>query len=91
MLHQGFEPFLVDSAITGVVSHRLVVRKDGQGRVPIIGVLTPTDAWRDFITQNPGLSSLRAKLREFPAADLPTAARRMVEAGTLDESVLKSI
>ena len=91
MLHQGFEPFLVASAITGVVSHRLVLRKDGNGRVPIVAVLTPTDEWRDFITLNPGLSRLRAKLREFPFADLAAAAQRMVENGILDESALKSI
>ncbi|OGV66705.1 MAG: hypothetical protein A2498_03665 [Lentisphaerae bacterium RIFOXYC12_FULL_60_16] len=91
MLHQGFEPFLVASAITGVVSHRLVLRKDGKGRVPIVGVLSPTDEWRDFITQNPGLSQLRRKLCEFPSADLSAVARQMIDAGIIDQDVLKKI
>ena len=91
MLHQGFEPFLVASAITGVVSHRLVLRKDGKGRIPVVGVLTPTDEWRDFITQNPGLSQLRRKLRAFPAADLAAVGQQMVNDGLIDQDVLKNI
>ena len=70
MLHQGFEPFLIASAITGVVSQRLVPRPTGNGRMPVAGVLTPTDEWRDFVASNPGLGALRKKLREFPYADL---------------------
>jgi len=91
MLHQGFEPFLIASAITGVVSHRLVQRKDGKGRIPVVGVLTPTDEWRDFVIQNPGLSQLRSKLREFPSSDLFAVAQQMVDAGLVEEDVLKKI
>jgi type II secretory ATPase GspE/PulE/Tfp pilus assembly ATPase PilB-like protein len=91
MLHQGFEPFLVASAITGVVSQRLAARSGGAGRVPVVAVLEPTDEWRDFIIRNPGLSQLRRKLREIPAADLEAAARRLVAAGTIDEKALRGI
>lgn len=38
MLHQGFEPFLVASAVTGVVNQRLVPRRDGDGRIPVVAV-----------------------------------------------------
>ena len=70
MLHQGFEPFLVASAITGVVTQRLVPRPTGHGRMPVAGVLVPNDEWREVVAANPGLSALRKKAKEFPYADL---------------------
>jgi len=80
MLHQGFEPFLISSAITGVVTQRLVSRADGKGRVPVISALAPSDRWRDFITSNPNLSDLRKKIKDFPLADLSQVAEKMVDA-----------
>jgi type II secretory ATPase GspE/PulE/Tfp pilus assembly ATPase PilB-like protein len=85
ILHQGFEPFLVASAITGVVSQRLVCRADGKGRIPVAAVLTPNDEWRDFITSAPGLTDLRKKIRRFPEADLAEVARKMQRDGLISE------
>lgn len=87
LLHQGFEPFLISSAITGVLSERLVQCRDAEGRVPIAAILTPNDEWRDFITQNPSLSKLRKKIKDFPEADLEAVRDRMVAAGTIGENV----
>lgn len=91
MLHQGFEPFLIASAVTGVVAHRLVPRKDGQGRLPVVAVLAPDDEWRDFIILNPGLSQLRRKLAEIPGADLTCIAEEMIKNGLIDHSALMRI
>ncbi|MBA4388253.1 MAG: hypothetical protein C0404_09745 [Verrucomicrobia bacterium] len=83
MLHQGFEPFLVASAITGVVSQRLIPRLDGKGRVPLMAVLAPNDEWRDFIAGNPGLGELRKKIRRLPSADLSAMATAMARDGLI--------
>lgn len=91
MLHSGFEPFLVASAVTGVVSQRLVRRADGKGRVPCLAFLTPNDEWRDFITANPGLGELRKKIRQFPHADLSTIARRMAKEKIVSEQEYRLI
>lgn len=91
MLHQGFEPFLVASAVTGVVSQRLARRADGKGRLPCVAFLTPNDEWRDFITANPGLGELRKKIRQFPLADLPTIARKMVKESLISEQECRLI
>ena len=87
MLHQGFEPFLVSSAVTGVLSQRLIPRKDGAGRVPVVAVLSPDDQWRDFVTRNPGLSDLRRKITGFPHADLQAVAKQMMGAGLISDTV----
>ena len=79
MLHQGFEPFLVASAVTGVLSQRLVRRANGEGRTPVVAVLEPDEAWQEFLTGTPALGELRRKAREYPLADLDAAARRMPE------------
>jgi len=71
MLHQGFEPFLVASAVTGVVTQRLRRRHDGAGRVPVAAALVPNDEWRDFIAHHPGLTDIRRRIRDFPLAMLP--------------------
>lgn len=85
ILQQGFEPFLVASAITGVVTQRLVPRKDGAGLVPVVATLVPTDEWRDFIAAAPGLAALRTRIREWPGADLAAAAARLAREGTIGE------
>jgi type II secretory ATPase GspE/PulE/Tfp pilus assembly ATPase PilB-like protein len=77
MLHQGFEPFLIASALTGVVTQRLVPRTDGRGSYPIIAAIAPDDEWRDFVISNPGLAALRREIRRHPQADLAAAAHRL--------------
>ena len=59
ILHQGFEPFIVASAITGVVSQRLAP-DGGEMQISEMDILEPTDNWRDLILSNPTLSALRA-------------------------------
>jgi len=85
MLHQGFEPFLVASAVTGVVSQRLVPRAGGEGRIPVIATLVPNDAWRDIIIENPGLADMRKALEAFPGADLSAVARKMADEGLISQ------
>ena len=85
MLHQGFEPFLVASAITGVVNQRLVASADSRGRIPVVATLTPSAAWRDFVASNPGLSEFRKKITEFPSGDLSAVAEGMAKAGLISE------
>lgn len=82
LLHQGFEPFLVASAVTGVLSQRLVPRQDGKGRAPVAALLCPDDAWRDLIVTRPGLAELRRELTKYPGADLDAVGRRMAAEGT---------
>ncbi|OGV63805.1 MAG: hypothetical protein A2498_10685 [Lentisphaerae bacterium RIFOXYC12_FULL_60_16] len=91
LLHQGFEPFLVAAAVTGVVSQRLIPRRDKAGQVPVVATLVPNDAWRDFITQNPGLGALRKQIARYPAADLPTVAGSLVQAELITESEQRRI
>jgi type II secretory ATPase GspE/PulE/Tfp pilus assembly ATPase PilB-like protein len=91
LLHQGFEPFLVASAITGVVAQRLVPRAEGKGRIPVLATLRPTDEWRDFVTGNPGLAGLRKAIRRFPAADLQALARAMQRSGLIAETSAKLV
>ncbi|HBC88631.1 MAG TPA: hypothetical protein DCZ94_16915 [Lentisphaeria bacterium] len=85
MLHQGFEPFLVASAITGVIAQRLVQKKNGEGRIPVAAYLNPNDEWKDFIISNPGLRDLRRKITEYPDTDVKQAAAKMAEAGIIYE------
>ncbi|GEM_PF-93518 len=85
MLHQGFEPFLISSAVTGVVSQRLVQRKKDDGRIPVAAYLNPSDEWKDFITNNPGLGELRRKIKEFPDADIIEVAEKMAKKGLIHE------
>ncbi len=83
LLHQGFEPFLVAAAVTGVVSQRLAPRATGAGRLPVAAILDPDDAWRDFVIQNPGLGALRQRVRTLPGADIEAVARRMQADGLI--------
>lgn len=85
MLHHGFEPFLVASAITGIVSQRLVRRKDGDGRIPVVACLQPADEWRELIMDNPGLCELRDYLKNFPEADINSVARKMADENLIYE------
>jgi len=91
ILHQGFEPFLVASAITGVVSQRLLARRDGADRVPVAAHLIPDDQWRDFVAANPSLSELRKKIREYPDADLDAVTKLAAETGLTDPAGSASV
>ena len=84
LLHQGFEPFLVAAAITGVVTQRLVVDVEGRLR-PIGAVLDPDDDWRELICGNPNLGLLREELRKRPIADIRRQARLMVRTHAISE------
>ena len=83
--------FVVTPHRADVLVRHTVARKDGEGRIPIVSILKPTDEWRDFITQNPGLSQLRRKIREFPEADLDAVAGKMVSAGLIQQTALLQI
>jgi len=83
ILHQGFEPFIVASSISGILSQRLVPGKGG-GRVPLAATLLPDDAWRDFILSKPGLADLRSRIESIPEANLQAAALRLVSKGVVD-------
>ena len=85
LLHQGFEPFLVAAAVSGVLTQRLAQRKDGSGAVPVAAVLRADDDWREFIIANPGLGELRKQMKTIPNADLATAAAALAAAGTIHE------
>jgi len=60
LLHQGFEPFLVAAAVSGVVSQRLVPGEDKKRR-PAASVLEMDDDWRGFIASAPSLREIRGK------------------------------
>jgi len=85
LLHQGFEPFLIATAVTGVVTQRLVPAGNGQGRVPVMAALIPDDEWRDFVAANPGLTQLRRQISEYVEADLSQAAQEMMRCGAISQ------
>ncbi|OGV78237.1 MAG: hypothetical protein A3K19_04780 [Lentisphaerae bacterium RIFOXYB12_FULL_65_16] len=85
LLHLGFEPFLIAAAVAGVVSQRLVQRRDGTGQVPVAALLRATDEWRDVITANPGLADLRRRVAAIPGADLTAAAQQLASQGRIHE------
>ncbi|MFA7186436.1 MAG: ATPase, T2SS/T4P/T4SS family [Victivallales bacterium] len=85
ILHQGFEPFLAASAITGILSQRLVPSADGNSQIPLAALLEPDDGWRNFIIGNPGLAELRKKIYSYPRADLPQIAEKMAEQGIISK------
>jgi type II secretory ATPase GspE/PulE/Tfp pilus assembly ATPase PilB-like protein len=78
LLHQGFEPFLIASAISGVLTQRCVCSAEKDARIPIAAALIPDDAWRDFVISNPNLCELRKKIKNYPYADLKSEAMEMV-------------
>ena len=83
MLHQGFEPFLIAAAISGVVTQRLVQSQDNGGRTPVAAVLDTDDNWKDFISGNPSLGDIRRRIISTPQADLITEAAGMEEKGII--------
>ncbi|MFA6715265.1 MAG: ATPase, T2SS/T4P/T4SS family [Victivallaceae bacterium] len=85
ILHHGFEPFLVASAITGIVSQRLLKAKSGDRQIPLAALLIPDDNWRDFIIDNPALSEIRKHIIRYPQADLHNVAAKMAEKGLIEE------
>lgn len=82
LLHQGFEPFLVAAAITGVVTQRLVPGTEIE-QIPVAAVLDPDDNWREFICEHPELGELRKQIKNYPLADLRQAADILAEAGKI--------
>lgn len=85
ILHHGFEPFLVASAITGILSQRLLKRVDGESQIPVAALLTPDDAWRDFIIEKPSLGDIRKKIVDYPLAALQKNAAAMAKQGIIME------
>jgi type II secretory ATPase GspE/PulE/Tfp pilus assembly ATPase PilB-like protein len=83
ILHQGFEPFLVAAALSGIVTQRLLSPPNGGRRIPVAAYFEPDDAWRDFIAGKPSLAAIRDRLTTCPGADLQTVARSMAETGLI--------
>lgn len=81
MLLGGFEPFLVASAIVGVVAQRLLLKADGFGRIPAAATLAPDGAWTDFISGNPSLAAIRERVSKTPQADVKTVIKGMASRG----------
>jgi type II secretory ATPase GspE/PulE/Tfp pilus assembly ATPase PilB-like protein len=79
ILHQGFEPFMVAAAVNGVISQRLVMNSAEDKRIPVAAIFEPDDAWRDFITDNPGLTGIRERLRKVPESDLKSVLKNLAE------------
>ena len=90
ILHQGFEPFLVAAAVTGVVTQRLVRGVDGQ-LTPVTAVLDPDDEWREFICERPELGAIRERVRTQPLADLAAAARELAASGRITKEVAELV
>ncbi len=86
LLHQGFEPFLVAAAVTGVLSQRLCRRAAGAGMVPVAAVLAASDEWREFVTANPRLGELRRKARTIAGADLAAAGAALAAQGVIPQT-----
>ena len=85
LLHLGFESFLVSAAITGVAAQRLVKSQMDESQLPIAAFLEPDDPWRDFIIDNPGLTRLREKVKDYPGACLKAVARKLADEQVITE------
>ncbi len=85
LLHQGFEPFLIASAISGVAAQRLVHTADGSARIPIAAALDMTDRWRDFLAEAPSSAAIRDMISQTPGSDLDQVARSLAAAGIIPE------
>ena len=83
MLHQGFEPFLIAAAVSGVVTQRLVKAESGEKRIPVVALLETDDDWKDFISAGPQLCEIRRKIASIPGADLMSEAERMEKRGII--------
>lgn len=79
ILHQGFEPFMVAAAVNGVISQRLVMNYEEDNRIPAAAIFEPDDSWRDFITDNPGLTGIREKLRTQKGSDLKSVLKDLAD------------
>lgn len=84
ILHQGFEPFLVASAITGIVSQRLLPTLEPDKLIPVVAVMEPDERWQELILNNGGLGELRQAVKAYPLADLTVAAEQLVEQKRID-------
>lgn len=79
ILHQGFEPFMVAAAVNSVISQRLVMNYEEDNRIPAAAIFEPDDSWRDFITDNPGLTGIREKLRTQKGSDLKSVLKDLAD------------
>lgn len=90
-LHQGMKPFLVASAITGVVSQRLLPLQDGSGLTPVAAVLEPDASWRSLVMEKPSLTRLRDEIRNYPIPDLVDSAKHLASEGLVSETEFESL
>ncbi len=79
MLHQGFEPFLIAAALSGIVTQRLVKAENKSERIPVAAALTLDDNWRDFIAEHPPLCEIRKRVAATPLANLATEAANLAK------------
>lgn len=79
LLHQGFEPFLISAAVSGVVAQRLVHNFNGDCRIPIAAILAMDCNWRDFLASGPSAAAIRERIAEVPAADITEVAGKLAE------------
>jgi len=86
MLHQGFEPFLIAAAISGVVTQRLIKSKNNKKRTPVVALLETNDTWKDFIANNPSLCEIRKKMKTVPNGNLAAEAEKMYSKGLIDKN-----
>ncbi|MBN1864748.1 MAG: Flp pilus assembly complex ATPase component TadA [Victivallales bacterium] len=85
MLHQGFEPFLVAAAISGVLAQRLVSSACSETRVPVAAVLEPDAEWQDFIAGNPAICEIRKRISLLPRSDIALEAEAMEKEGLITD------
>ena len=90
-LHQGMEPFLVASAITGVVSQRLLPLQDGSDLTPVAPVLEPDASWRSLVMEKPSLTRIRDEIRNYPIPDLVDSAKHLASEGLVSETEFESL
>ncbi|WP_027365943.1 hypothetical protein [Desulfotruncus alcoholivorax] len=88
----------LSSTLAGVIAQRLLRRKDGQGRIAAVEILTSTPAVRNLIREKKvhqiysfmqtgakhGMQTLDAHLQELLAKDLITDEEAMEHAIDLD-------
>lgn len=91
MLHQGFDPFLIASAVTGAITQRVIPSIDGEKMVCAAAAFIPDDNWIDFLAKNPGLNELRNQIKKYPVADLQTSVKKLADADLIEKSELLKI
>jgi general secretion pathway protein E len=94
LLEMGLEPFVVTSAVRGVLAQRLVrrVNEDGDydGRVLVAEWLEITPALRELLHEKPDASEIALAARRHGYRTLQESADRLVEDGvTTREEVLR--